>query len=528
MKDLPKPNLLERAIAAFAPQWALERHKARAMTALSGGYTGAGYHERMAYWMPGNGDADADITMDLRDLRSRSRDLIRNSPIAAGAIETQVSHVIGTGLTLQARIDHEALGMTAEQATAVQKQFEREFKLWCESTFCDAMGELNFYELQDLAFRTFLESGDGFTVLAGVSRPEWPYKLALQIIEADRVSNKDNRSDDDKMTQGIEKDARGAPIAVHIADRHPGTRKPSPGTKWTRVAIRGGSGRVNVIQLKRVTRPGQTRGVPALAPIIEKLKQLDRYSTAEVDAAVNSAAQAVFAKMDPEAFQELFSDEGQAAYIANAQRWDGTLRSGAVVNLLPGESIDSPSLGRPNPNFDPFVSAVMRQIGMGLNIPYEVLTKHFQSSYSAARAALLDAWRTFKIRREWMASKWCQPIYEEFLAEAIAAGRINAPGFFADPGVRKAWCGASWHGDGPGAIDPEKEANAAEKRMNIGLTTLAEEIVAYDGGDWEQKHPQQVRERQAREDGNLSAPVNPPMPDPGATPPGDSRKPARP
>ncbi|MCE2830760.1 MAG: phage portal protein, partial [Oxalobacteraceae bacterium] len=171
----------------------------------------------------------------------------------------------------------------------------------------------------------------------------------------------------------------------------------------------------------------------------------------------------------------------------------------------------------PNPNFDPFVSAVMRQIGIGMNIPYEVLSKHFQSSYSAARAALLDAWRTFRVRREWLAVKLCQPVYEEWLADAVATGLVAAPGFFADPMIRKAWSGAKWNGDGPGSIDPEKEARAARERMDIGLTTLAEEIVAYDGGDWETKHRQQVEEKEARIEGGLIAPVT--MPLPGAAAP---------
>jgi lambda family phage portal protein len=175
-----------------------------------------------------------------------------------------------------------------------------------------------------------------------------------------------------------------------------------------------------------------------------------------------------------------------------------------VVNLLPGEEIENPLQNRPNPNFDPFVSSVMRQIGIGLNIPYEVLSKHFQSSYSAARAALLDAWRTFKIRREWLATKLCQPVYEEWLADAVASGMVSAPGFFADPMIRAAWSRATWNGDGPGSIDPLKEAQAARERMDIGLTTLAEEIIAHDGGDWEQKHRQQMAERQARQESGLA------------------------
>lgn len=519
MKKLPQPNLLDRAIAYVAPRIGAQRMAARGMMAMQGGYTGASYRETLSMWQPGVGDADADTIRDLRELRARSRDLVRNSPIAGGAIETQVAHVVGTGLQLQCRINADRLGLTPEQASQWQANTEALFRMWCESDLADAMGELNFWELQDLAFRSRLESGDSFVVLAGLERADWPFRLALQIIEADRVSNPNQEADNDTLTKGIEKNERGAPIAVHIANRHPGRHlSAAKDLKWSRIAIRGSTGRRNVLHLTRKLRPGQTRGIPELAPIIETVKQLTRYSTAEVDAAVNSAAMALFAKMDPDTFGELFEADAQKKYIDAAQNWDGTIRSGSVVNLLPGEDITSPVQNRPNPNFDPFVQGMMTQVGMALNIPKEVLTKHFQSSYSAARAALLDAWRVFKIRRAWLAAKMCQPVYEEWLADAVALGLIAAPGFFADPIVRAAWCGASWSGDGPGAIDPEKEANAAGKRMEIGLTTLSEEIAGYDGGDWEQKHTQQVRERQARESDGLAAPVGMQPGSPGGAP----------
>lgn len=520
MKNTPKPNILERAIAAISPAWALERHKARSMTALAGGYAGAGYQPRLQNWMPGGGDADADTVMDLPVLRGRARDLVRNSPIAGGALETEVTNVVGTGLMMRSRIDAKVLGLSDEAARDRQREFEGEFCTWAESVFCDATEHQNFFELQDLIYRARWASGDVGVVLADVERGDWPYRLALQVIEADRICNPQNKADSETLVQGIEHGDRGQPVTMHIADRHPGSYVPTKGTKWTAVSFRGSSGRRNVLHLMRRTRPGQTRGVPELAPIIEHLKQLARYSLAEVDAAVNSAAIAMFIKMDPDAFQDLFDDDAQSQIIGQAQKWDGNLQSGKAVNLLPGEEATSPMMGRPNPNFDPFVTAFMKQIGIGLNIPYEVLAKHFQSSYSAARAALLDAWRTFKVRRAWLATNLCQPVYEEWLADAVSTGRVKAPGFFADPAIRRAWCGAVWLGDGPGAIDPEKEAAAAEKRMSIGLSTLPEEIAAYDGGDWDTKHREAVRIQKARVDDGLQAPAALPPGSPGSAGPG--------
>lgn len=505
---LPPPNLLERAIGAVSPRWALKRHQARMSMVLTGGYVGAGYSERLVNWQPGVGDADANSVRDLRELRARSRDLVRNSPIAGGAIETTVTNVVGRGLRLQAHVDAELLGLDDEAAAKWQRNAERRFAVWAASELADCMGELNFAELQDLALRTWMESGDTAVILAQRRRPQWPFTLALQIVEADRICNPDFRANNQQYVSGFERDDIGASVAVHICNHHPGTALPHGAFKWARLELRGAkTGRRNVLILKRKKRPGQTRGIPELAPIIGTLKQMDRYADAEIDAAVNSAAMAIFTKMDPDTFSEIFEPADQQRIIESAHAWDGTLRSGSAINLLPGEDVTMPNPGRPNPNFDPFMQAFMRFVGIGLNLPHEVLTKHFQSSYSAARAALLDAWRAFMVRRQRLADKLCQPVYEEWLADEVANRRIAAPGFFADPMIRAAWCGAAWSGDGPGSLDPLKEVKAARERMDAGITTLAEETLAYDGGDWEGKHRQRAREVDERIEAGLQAPI---------------------
>jgi capsid protein len=131
---------------------------------------------------------------------------------------------------------------------------------------------------------------------------------------------------------------------------------------------------------------------------------------------------------------------------------------------------------------------------MALEMPYEVLVMHFQSSYSAARAAMLMAWKGFRARREFLATNLCNPVYELWLADEVAEGRISAPGFFASDVVRAAWCAAIWTGDGPGSIDPVKEVQAAEKRVALGISTKQAESILHDGVDWTQKHRQRVKE----------------------------------
>ena len=129
-----------------------------------------------------------------------------------------------------------------------------------------------------------------------------------------------------------------------------------------------------------------------------------------------------------------------------------------------------------------------------MGIPKEVLIKKYDSNYTAARAALLDFWRTVRVYRTRFNNNFNQPIYEQWLSEAVATGRINAPGFFDDPAVRQAWCGCVWMGASMGHVDPLKEVNAAEKRIENNITTQEQEASEYNGNDWSANIRQRKKE----------------------------------
>jgi lambda family phage portal protein len=532
--DLPealrglRPNLIDRTISYFNPIRGLERYRARAMQITAESYVGASKTRRsMSGWLTRPKSADADTLLELPELRTRSRDLERNAPIATGALGTVSTKVVGTGLALQSRVHRDVLGLSEEEAAAWQRRTEMEFALWAESPECDITRQQNLYGLQGLAFRSALVSGDVLVIMPYVLRSTGPYGLKLQMVEADRLVNKDNVRDTPVLAGGVAMDLDGAPLAYHVLKQHPGGIDHRLSREWDVVPAYGAqTGRRNAIHLYERRRPGQSRGVPYLAPVIETLKQLDRYTEAEIAAAVVAGLFAVFVKSEGDGLSPLESatlgitpggdgDKSEAS-------WDGKLSPALVADLRPGEDIVSANPGRPNQAFDPFMTSVLRQVGMALELPYEVLIKHFQSSYSAARAALLEAWAHFRCRRDWLATHLCQPIYETWMEEAIALGRIVAPGFFFDPLVRYAWLGCQWVGDGPGSIDPLKEVQAARERVDLGISTLAEECMLHDGGDFEQKHAQRVKENKMRQEGGLvpaSAPASPgsvaPPPKPG-------------
>jgi len=161
------------------------------------------------------------------------------------------------------------------------------------------------------------------------------------------------------------------------------------------------------------------------------------------------------------------------------------------------DDITTVNPNRPNAGYDLFVQSILRQIGIALGLPFEVLIKHFTASYSASRAALLDAWRFFRNRRAWVADSFCQPICEAWMDEAVAIGRIKAPGYFSKPAIRAAYLEAQWLGEQPMQIDPVKEVEAAQKRLEIRVSTLAQETMALNDGVWQDNLRQQTKERDA-------------------------------
>ncbi len=526
------PTRLERALSKVAPKTAQRMLHSRMkfeMTASIGrgigGYVGARRDRaQTAGWGTGvAGSPQSDISPDLPMLRDRSRDQMRNAPVALGALNTDVLHVVGSGLSCTPAIDFKRLGITEEAAQEWIDDHKARFNDWAGSPDCDVRRQLDFYSMQELAYRSWGESGDCF-VLTPIVERDGENRLALQLIEADRVCNPLGVRDSNTLQDGVRLDAEtGAPIAIHVARNHPGDLRGTANV-WTEVQIRDqATGRRNVLHLFDTLRPGQVRGVPWIAAIIEILKQLGKWSDAELNAAVTTSIWAVFMEMDPDAFIDLFDDNDRTNIVNNAQKWSGSMESGKAVNLLPGERANMVAPGRPNPLFDPFWTAMVRQIGMALGMPYEVLVMHFQSSYTAARGALLMAWRRFYQRREKLAKMKCQPVYELWLANEVAEGRSACPGFFASKRIRAAWCASVWTGDGPGSVDPVKEVTAAKMRIEIEQSTMEAESMAYDGKDWDAKHRQRAKEVAAvKRDGTGAAPMPGQLAVPGAQPdPGD-------
>jgi lambda family phage portal protein len=470
----------------------------------------------MLSWRSDSKSPTEDITENLELMRERSRDLYAGgAPMGRGAIERVVLNSVGPGLNLNCRVAGEYLGMSEEQAAEWENHVEQEFGMWAESKECDITRQMNFYELQNLCFRSVLVNGDALVLMPINPIQGVPYDLRVALVEGDRLCVPSPRPQGKVIDGGVELDDNGAPVAYWVTNRHPlAEQSGQPRLEYHSVPAFGKkTGRRNVLHIVPFERIGQHRGVPFLAPVIDTLKQLARYTDAELMAAVVGGMYAIFFEHDRDEI-----DVGDEKYATN----DGTesmgtlpegeslkeLLYGGVMDLPSGVKATSVSPGRPNQAFDAFVTSLTRQIGAALGIPAELLFLHFTSSYSASRGALLEAWKLFFYWRNWLATNFCQPIYFEWLCEAVLKGRVQAPGFFDDPMRAYAYSWAEWNGPTQGQLDPLKEVKAAEARVKNGFSTRQRETMELTGGDWELNHRQRVKEERMRKEAGLDNPTS--------------------
>lgn len=509
-RESTKPTGLDRTIATWFPGWGRKRLEARVTMAAVGGsaWTGARRdHAALKNFNAVVETADDEQRWDRETLLARATHLERNDALAGGAVNEMVLSVVGTGLSPQPEPLRRVLGWTQDQAVEWAEDVKQRFNLWAgDARECDIARKRNFYQSQVVAFRTVTSRGDVFALLPRKRHQGGIWSLKIQLIEGDRCCMPRGTTEKDGFSQGVEVDqGTGAALRYHFCRKHPATL----GLKaedWTKVDAWDKDGQRQVLHLMHEHRLDLRRGYPLLAPVILPLKQMSQLSESELASSVVTSLFAV-------AIEKSGTSAGP---LGGAVKKDGTgqsfteLGGALIVDLAQGEKVTPIAPTRPNGAFDPFWRSLMGQLAMRTGIPPEVLLKKYESSYTAARAALLQFWKFILVEREnLLAPDFCQPIYEAWLSEEVASGRINAPGYFASPLLRAAYCFCHWVGDNPPILDPLKEVIAAQEMVDYGFSDYADQTMRLTGGDFETTHERLVRQVAMRKRDGLITDLKP-------------------
>ena len=474
-------------------------------------YSGASFRRKqLSNWFPARRPADADLLPDLPTLVARARDLDRNNGVAAGSFQALQDNVVGTGLRLSATPDYRALGKSLEWSEEWSRNVESLWKTYADTCACDAAYSQSFSGLTQLVFRSALMNGEALALPLWLERPNIQWRTCFQMVDTDRLSNPgDSPYSNKNLRGGVEIDDYGRPLAYYIRQipRDTPIYWYGAGDSWARVPAATEWGRKRVIHVFERQRVDQNRGAPILAPVIEQFRMLDAYQRTELQSSIVNAlvAGVIETPMDPAGIAEMMGGN-PSDYLAAKNEYRVQLEGGTFIPLYPGDKLTPFTPVRPPGTFPQFVETVLRQIGGAMGLPYELVLKDFsKTNYSSARAALLEAWRFFLNRRGWIATYWCQPAYELWLEEVIDAGLVEAEDYYEQ---RQYYIRAKWIGPGRGWIDPVKEAQAAEIRMNNLVSTLEAEC-AEQGLDWNEVLEQRAIEERRIAELGLTRPATP-------------------
>ena len=474
-------------------------------------------------WNWTGGSPDDDIVANLPIIRQRSRQLTMDAPIISGLYKTLTTNTVGDGLRPEPTPDADFLGMSPDDVKNWKAHVLRLWQTFAESTACDVYHRDNFYELTRLAFRSQLESGDCFITMPRFERRNTPFLLKVQVIEADCCSDPDaverieHERQGNDIYGGVEISKWGNVVGYWFYTGHP-LAKRRPHTyryndinypRWIFIPAYGAeTGLPNVLHLMESERPGQRRGIPIIAPVVELALTLDRYIKAEAIAAqIQALFTLVITSENPAVaageMENLGGDEGKQ--ITDDDDSLIALGPGIVQYARPNEKATPVDPSRPTTSFEPFVKACIQMIGPSVGVPYELLVQLYQASFSASEAANNVARSNFKIKRSGLVNDFCQPIYAAFMDECVIRGWIEAPGYFDNEITRRAYTRAKWNGPGMLHIDVGKSADNYEKLTRLGFGTASEATSELTGGNYYENIQERGREISAAKAAGLPA-----------------------
>ena len=450
-------SLLDRAIQAVAPERGFRRAMAR--EALHHfGYDGAqpGTLRGSSGSVYKNASPESwKMQRDRTDIMWDARDMERNFCLVGGILD-RTSQYTCSRVSYQSR--------TGVKET--DDRYEDYFASWMERA--DLTNRFNFRQLVELGFRAMLRDGD-----FGWCWREHGEEYRMQGIEADRIGNPLNQRQDENGIGGITINELGQPTNYKVFRR----------TRTCQYVDGVDVSPAHFTHLFRPTRPDQYRGVSWLASALPIARDLYELIGFERQAAKFASMFSGFLKPRDKA-----SSGAMAWDTVDAAKGIGTMNAEAG-KLLKMDGMDdivfAPGTQRPSGAFMALVDAMIREMAIGLNLPYGFVYNMAVFGGVTARLEVMQAHRVIQRYQVLLQDVVLNDARNRVLGRAIARGKLPA-----HPGWRK----GAWQ-FGPhitGDLGNQVQADIA--LMRSGIKTHSHLTQEYLGEDFEEVNVQQSRE----------------------------------
>ena len=423
--------------------------------------------------------ADQELWTDLRKLRARSRELVKNTWVGEKFLSMVTNNVVGhEGINLQVKVRMlRGDGFNDALGDSIEDSWDDFYRV------ADAAKKLTMRDIQRLAVRTLVQ--DGEAIVRKVRSPRNKFNYCLQFIDPDQLDHTffvERMANGNEIRMGVEVDPLGAPVAYYMWDHHPSEWSSGPKERKRVLAA-------DVIHLFVSNRVGQTRGYPWMAPVLMDSNMLRGYLEAELVAARTSAAKMGF-----------FTSETGDEYVGEGVNQDGTVAMdadpGKLESLPPGVDFTPWDPQHPTAGFPMFVKTCLRGIASGLGVSYHALANDLEGvNYSSGRLGELadrDGWRGVQ---KFVADHLLHPIYTDWLEMAVLSGQVSLGAYDLE---RISNCDR-WRPRGWAWVDPLKDAQAKVLEIQNGMDTVTE-CLAEQGKDIEDVAEERASELKLFED----------------------------
>ena len=466
----PQKTLADRVVSWFSPTAGVRRAQARAVLA----YFEAARPDRLRKNRRATGSVNDDVLRAGSSLREIARHLEQNYDLALGVLNTLVANIVGpNGIGVEPQPRNADGSINDDLA----RQILDLYKDW--QTCPEVTRQHDWPSAQRLLCRSWMRDGEVFVqmvagILASLDHGT-RVPFSLEMLEADYVPLQLQSTSPATVSQGIETNAWGAPTGYHVLRENP--------LEGNATTLGGRTKRVpadRMLHIKNVHRIRQLRGVSVFASVLNRFDDLKDYEESERIAAKIAASMAAFIKKGaPEDYQP---DETGAPRQMK-------FRPGMVFDdLRPGEEIGMIDTNRPNPNLETYRSGQLKAVAAGAGPTFSSISRTYDGTYSAQRQELVEGYAAYSILSSEFISRIVRPVYERFIATAVASGVLRVPAGVVPETVDD----AAYMPPAMPWIDPRKEAEAWALLEDRAYAS-GPEIVRKRGGN-----PVETLEQQAR------------------------------
>lgn len=415
----------------------------------------------------------------------RADDLFANDWAAKSAVKAVVTNSVGTGLKPQSSIAYQELGISAEEANTLQNKMEW---LWFEwSSECHYRNNLSFDSLQALAVCSLVRNGEFLHLPVMELRPGNTFALKIQDIKPHRLCTPSDKRSEPLIHDGVEMTETGVPTHYWIYSPRPSNiillENNFSSYEFRRIPAMVGH-RKGIFHIFSPDEEEQYRGVSALSAGIKFFKHFNDAIDYELVAQIIAASFPVFISQEKNKIELPYN------FASNDKkenpRYYQEINPGSILYGNEGEKPEILESKRPSQNFLSFCELVLRSASASLGLPYEEVSKDFsKTTYSSARAAMIEAWKVYCVYRAFFERHYCQPIWNMVMEEAYLRNYFTIPKGIDFYKAMPLLCNCRWIGPSRGYIDPLKEIQANIKAIRHGLMTRAEAI-AERGNDFDE------------------------------------------